>query len=74
MELKDYQREVLADLEEFVKSLAGTGKIAEAFSSYWPGEVSLQGRTIWPYVLMSIRFRCSPRDVQGSLRQEARLS
>ncbi len=35
MELKDYQREVLADLEEFVKSLAGTGKIAEAFSSYW---------------------------------------
>lgn len=35
MELKDYQREVLADLEEFVKSLAGTVKIAEVFSSYW---------------------------------------
>ena len=57
MELKDYQREVLADLEEFVKSLAGTVKSAEVFSSYWLRRGIATGQNNLPYVLMSIRFR-----------------
>lgn len=35
MELKNYQKEVISDLESFLSLLGKTATPSEAFSSYW---------------------------------------
>ena len=44
LELKDYQSEVLSDLEDFVREVVNTGQIAQSYRKYWLDRGIVLGR------------------------------
>lgn len=44
LELKDYQSEVLSDLEDFVKEVVNTGQISQSYRKYWLDRGIVLGR------------------------------
>ena len=57
MELKNYQKKVIADLQNYLHSLKQSANLAEAWKNYWQTKDIAVGKAVSPLIKIIFRVR-----------------